>query len=162
MTSLAIALYIGAITGANLLVAHFGPAIMPALAFVLIGFDLALRNWLQVRLRPWQMGALILVTGCLTYALNPAAKFIAIASAVAFSVAALVEWLTFTKVAGKWLKRSVWGGVAGAAADSLIFPTLAFGALMPWVVLAQFVAKVAGSALWSWMLSLRQPPLVLR
>jgi hypothetical protein len=34
--------------------------------------------------------------------------------------------------------------VAGAAVDSLLFPTLAFGVLMPGIVLAQFVAKIAG------------------
>jgi len=39
--------------------------------------------------------------------------------------------------------------------DSLIFPTLAFGALMPHIVAMQFVAKVAGGALWSWLLNKR-------
>lgn len=39
--------------------------------------------------------------------------------------------------------------MAGAAVDSLIFPTLAFGALMPHIVLLQFVAKVAGGAMWA-------------
>jgi hypothetical protein len=45
--------------------------------------------------------------------------------------------------------------VAGAAVDSLIFPTLAFGALLPHIVALQFVAKVAGGAAWAWMLSLK-------
>ncbi|MEO8835236.1 MAG: hypothetical protein ABI364_00690 [Caldimonas sp.] len=154
-TLILILLYVGAITGANLLVARYGPGILPLLAFVLIGFDLALRNWLQVRLRPWQMGALILFTGLLTYALNPAAQSIAIASAIAFAAAALAEWLTFSNVNGKWLTRSVSGAVVGAAVDSVLFPTLAFGMLLPWVVLAQFVAKVAGGTLWSYLLSPR-------
>jgi hypothetical protein len=43
--------------------------------------------------------------------------------------------------------------VAGAAVDSLIFPTLAFGALMPAIVLAQFAAKVAGGAVWAYLMS---------
>jgi hypothetical protein len=43
--------------------------------------------------------------------------------------------------------------VAGAAVDSLLFPTIAFGALMPHIVLAQFVAKVAGGAFWAWLIS---------
>jgi len=151
--SLAILIYAAAMTLANLSVAAFGPAISPVNAFVLIGLDLALRDWLHVRLRAWQMGALIAATGVLTYALNPAAGMIAVASACAFSAAALVDWATFTRLRGSWLYRANGSNVAGAAMDSLIFPTLAFGVLMPHIVALQFVAKVAGGALWSLVLS---------
>ena len=149
MLTIAILIYAAAMTVANLSVAAFGPAISPVNAFVLIGLDLALRDWLHVRLRAWQMGLLIACTGLLTYALNPAAGMIAVASACAFSAAALVDWATFTRLRGSWLFRSNGSNVAGAAVDSLIFPTLAFGALMPGIVLAQFAAKVAGGALWA-------------
>jgi len=157
MLILAILIYAAAMTLANLSVAAFGPAISPVNAFVLIGLDLALRDWLQVRMKAWQMGALIACTGMLTYVLNPAAGMIAVASACAFSAAALVDWATFTKLRGSWLFRANGSNVAGAAVDSLIFPTLAFGALMPHIVLLQFVAKVAGGALWAWALSRHQP-----
>ncbi len=43
--------------------------------------------------------------------------------------------------------------MTGAAVDSLVFPTIAFGALMPQIVLAQFVAKAVGGALWSFILN---------
>lgn len=145
----ALIVYAAAMTIANLLVVKFGPAVTPINAFVLIGLDLALRDWLHFRLRPWQMGALIAGSGLLTWALNPAAQNIAIASAVSFTVAALIDWLVFSKASGSWSARSMKSNVAGAAVDSLIFPTLAFGALMPAIVLAQFVAKVAGGALWT-------------
>jgi uncharacterized PurR-regulated membrane protein YhhQ (DUF165 family) len=49
----------------------------------------------------------------------------------------------------RWSIKVNGSNVVSAAADSLIFPTLAFGALLPWIVLGQFVAKVAGGALWS-------------
>jgi hypothetical protein len=39
--------------------------------------------------------------------------------------------------------------VVSAAIDSLVFPTLAFGALLPWIVAGQFAAKVAGGAVWA-------------
>ena len=52
--------------------------------------------------------------------------------------------------------------IVGAAADSLIFPTLAFGAFLPWVVLGQFVAKVAGGALWALVLARRAARLEAR
>ena len=148
----AIAAFAVVLVCANLLVAQFGPSITPILAFFIIGFDLSLRDWLHVRLRPVQMGALIAATGMITYALNPAAGMIAIASSVAFTAAALVDWTTFAKLRGSWLYRANGSNVAGAAVDSLLFPTIAFGALMPGIVLAQFVAKVAGGAIWAYLL----------
>jgi uncharacterized PurR-regulated membrane protein YhhQ (DUF165 family) len=156
MLYLAIAIYAAAMTLANLSIATFGPWISPLNAFVLIGLDLALRDWLHVRLKLWQMGALIAATGALTYVLNPAAGHIAVASACAFTAAALVDWATFAKLRGSWMFRANGSNVAGAAVDSLIFPTLAFGVLMPHIVAMQFVAKVAGGAIWSWLLH-RQP-----
>lgn len=149
----AIGAYALAMVLANLSVAAFGPKVTAINAFVLIGLDLALRDWLQVRLRTWQMGLLIAATGLLTLLLNPAAGKIALASAVAFTCAALADWAVFSRLRGSWLRRANASNVAGAAVDSLVFPTLAFGALLPGVVAAQFVAKVAGGALWSWLLS---------
>lgn len=151
--TIAILIYAAAMTLANLSVAAFGPAISPVNAFILIGLDLALRDWLHVRLRAWQMLALIAGTGLLTYMLNPAAGKIAVASAVAFTSAAMVDWGTFARLRGSWMVRANGSNVAGAAIDSLIFPTLAFGALMPHIVALQFVAKVAGGAIWTWALS---------
>jgi uncharacterized PurR-regulated membrane protein YhhQ (DUF165 family) len=150
--SIAIAVYAAAMTLANLSVAAFGPSISPINAFVLIGLDLALRDWLHVRLKVWQMGALIAATGALTYILNPAAGQIAVASACAFTAAALVDWSAFAKLRGSWMFRANGSNVAGAAVDSLLFPTIAFGALMPHIVAMQFVAKVAGGALWAWLI----------
>jgi len=151
----AISIYGSAMILANLSVAAFGPAISPINAFFLIGLDLALRDWLHVRLKAWQMLALILATGLLTYLLNPAAGKIAIASACAFTAAAVVDWATFFKLKGSWLFRANGSNIAGAAVDSLIFPTLAFGALMPHIVAMQFVAKVAGGSLWAYILNKR-------
>jgi hypothetical protein len=54
-----------------------------------------------------------------------------------------------------WMLDSMNGSnVAGAAVDSLIFPLLAFGLPMLWpIVLGQLVAKIAGGAIWSAVLS---------
>jgi uncharacterized PurR-regulated membrane protein YhhQ (DUF165 family) len=144
--------YAVAMVAANLLVATFGPAISPINAFLLIGLDLTLRDWLHVRLKTWQMGGLILGTGALTYLLNPAAGMIAVASAVSFLVAALVDWAVFVKTTGSWIKRANVSNTAGAAVDSLLFPTIAFGALMPEIVALQFIAKVSGGAVWSYVI----------
>lgn len=101
MLAAAVLIYAAAMTLANLSVAAFGPAISPVNAFVLIGLDLALRDWLHVRLRAWQMGALICAAGALTYLLNPAAGKIAVASSCAFTVAALVDWATLRDFAAR-------------------------------------------------------------
>jgi uncharacterized PurR-regulated membrane protein YhhQ (DUF165 family) len=153
MIFFALIAYTVSMTIANLLVMQFGPAITPLNAFFLIGLDLTLRDWLHVRIRPWQMGALILFAGLLTWVLNPGAQHIAIASAVAFAASALIDWLVFSKASGSWASRSFKSNVAGAAVDSLIFPTLAFGALMPLIVVMQFTAKVAGGAAWAFLMS---------
>jgi uncharacterized PurR-regulated membrane protein YhhQ (DUF165 family) len=153
MLIIAVAAYAAAIIAANLSVAAFGPAISPLNAFLFIGFDLALRDWLHVRLKAWQMLALIAAAGGLSYGLNPAAGIIAIASTTAFVAAAVVDWGVFTTVAGSWFKRSNVSNVAAAAVDSIVFPTIAFGALMPHIVVMQFTAKVLGGAIWSWALN---------
>jgi len=149
---IALVIYASSMILANLLVSTFGPSITPINAFLLIGLDLTLRDWLHFRLKTWQMGCLIVGTGGLTYLLNPAAGIIAVASAVAFLVAALVDWAVFMRTTGSWIKRANVSNTAGAAVDSLLFPTIAFGALMPEIVALQFVAKVAGGAVWSYIL----------
>ena len=144
--------YAVAMVAANLLVATFGPSISPINSFLLIGLDLTLRDWLHVRLKTWQMGCLIVGTGLITYFLNPASEMIAIASATSFLVAALVDWAIFVKTTGSWIKRANISNTAGAAVDSLLFPTIAFGVLMPEIVALQFLAKTSGGAAWSYLL----------
>ena len=144
--------YAVAMIAANLLVATFGPSVTAINAFLLIGLDLTLRDWLHFRLKTWQMGGLIIGTGLITYALNPASGMIAVASAVSFLAASIVDWAMFVKTTGSWIKRANVSNTAGAAVDSLLFPTIAFGALMPEIVALQFVAKVSGGAVWSYVL----------
>jgi uncharacterized PurR-regulated membrane protein YhhQ (DUF165 family) len=144
--------YAVAMIAANLLVATFGPSVTAINAFLLIGLDLTLRDWLHFRLKTWQMGGLIIGTGLITYALNPASGMIAVASAVSFLAASIVDWAMFVKTTGSWIKRANVSNTAGAAVDSLLFPTIAFGALMPEIVALQFIAKVSGGAVWSYVL----------
>lgn len=136
-------------------VAAFGPVVTPINAFVFIGLDLALRDWLHARLSRWQMLALICASGVITYVLNPAAGHIAFASALSFTGSAAADWAAFARIRGSWFKRANGSNVVGAAVDSLLFPTLAFGVLMPHIVAMQFVAKVVGGAMWTLLLNRR-------
>ncbi|MGS0891595.1 VUT family protein [Burkholderia stagnalis] len=148
-------IYIAAVAAANLLVARFGPAATPIIAFLLIGLDLAIRDRLHLDWRGralWaRMFALIAAAGLASYALNPASREIALASLVAFSAAAVASALVF-QLARRFpiLARANGANVAGAAVDSIIFPLIAFGAVFPMIAALQFIAKVAGGALWSW------------
>jgi queuosine precursor transporter len=157
-TRAAAAIFIGAITAANLLVAWLGPWFSPVNAFVLIGLDLSLRDWLHDRWRDqlWRMGLLIAAAGVLSWALNPAAGRIAVASVTAFTVAASADALVYHRLIDRrWMVRANGSNVAGAATDSVIFPLVAFG-LFPGVVaviVLQFAAKMAGGFVWSLALS---------
>jgi len=151
-----VVVYLSALVLANLSVAYFGPWISPINAFFLIGLDLSLRDRLheEWKDRLWaRMLALIAGAGAISFVLNPAAINIAVASVVAFVAAGVVDAFVYQKlVAKKWMIKSNASNTAGAAVDSLVFPTLAFGSLMPAIVLLQFAAKVVGGALWSLVL----------
>ena len=142
--------YVAAMVVANLLVWWLGPWFSPINAFLLIGLDLTLRDVIHERFARWQLTGIICVGGVMTYLLNPSAARIAIASAVAFIVAALVDWATYAALHKRhWLMRSNGSNVAGAVVDSILFPTIAFGAFLPAIILLQIAAKVGGGAVWS-------------
>lgn len=150
MTAALIVIYVVAMVTANTLVWWLGPWFSPINAFLLIGLDLTLRDVMHERLNRWQLAGVIVAGGIITWAVNPAAKHIAIASATAFIAAALVDWLVYSALRGRsWLVRSNGSNVVSALVDSLIFPTLAFGSFLPHIVALQFVAKVGGGAIWS-------------
>lgn len=147
-------LYLAAIVAANLSVATFGPSVTILNAFLLIGLDLTTRDALHDRWRGrWllpKMAGLIAAGGAISFALNASAGPIALASTVAFTVSASLDGLAYVLLEPyRRFVRVNGSNVVGAAADSLLFPTLAFGSFLPLVVLGQFVAKVAGGLLWS-------------
>lgn len=162
---MSVVVYLAAIVAANLSVATFGPAVAPVNAFLLIGLDLTLRDRLHDSWHghglPWRMALLIATGGAITYLLNRDAGQIAVASAVAFAAAAALDGAVYALLGDRSrLLRVNGSNVVGAAADSLLFPTIAFGELLPLVVLGQFAAKVAGGFLWSLILAvpLRRRP----
>jgi queuosine precursor transporter len=155
-----VGMYLAAIVAANLSVAAFGPAVSIVNAFVFIALDLTARDRLheawQVRGLAWKMGLLIATGSALSYGLArllpstmppDLVARIALASLIAFGVSAALDALCYHLLRERaYLVKVNGSNVVSAAADSLIFPTLAFGALLPWIVLGQFIAKVAGGA----------------
>jgi hypothetical protein len=149
-----IALYVSAIVAANLLVWWLGPWWSPLNALLLIGLDLSLRDKLHDR---WGFGrslVLVVVAGAVSFAVNPAASQIAVASVVAFVLSGVTDAAVYQRLIKRpTIVRMNGSNVAGAAVDSLVFPTIAFGALMPHIVVLQFVAKVIGGACYAHLLA---------
>jgi len=147
-------IYIAALVAANLLVAWLGVWFSLVNAFVLIGLDLSLRDklhdlWEGDKL-PIKMGGLIATASIVSYAINPATGMIAFASLAAFSLSMVADTLVYRYLKDKeWMIRVNGSNVAGSAVDSVVFPTIAFGGLMPEIVALQFVAKVGGGYIWS-------------
>jgi queuosine precursor transporter len=149
--------YLGAIVTANLAVTHFGPASSIPIAFLLVGLDLTTRDALHDRWRhrhlPARMGALIAAGGVISYALNRDAGRIAIASCVAFTLAALVDATAYWALRNRpALQRSNGSNIPAALVDSVLFPTIAFGVFAPAIIAGQFAAKVLGGLVWSLVL----------
>jgi uncharacterized PurR-regulated membrane protein YhhQ (DUF165 family) len=151
-------IYIAALVLANLLVAWLGSWFSPINAFVLIGLDLSLRDKLHEQ---WQndrlilkMGGLIVVASVVSYLFNPTAGTIALASFVAFAFSMIADSIAYHFLRHKsWVIRSNGSNIAGAAVDSIAFPTIAFGGLMLEIVALQFIAKLFGGSVWSFLLT---------
>lgn len=160
-------MYLTAIVLANLTTVAFGPTWSIVNAFLFIGLDLTARDKLHDAWRGdglvWKMAILIAAGSVLSYALNRNAGQIAIASFVAFSLAATVDTISYSLLRNKsYMKRVNGSNVAGAAVDSVIFPWIAFGSVMPLITLGQFLAKVLGGYIWSWILGGYAKALILR
>ena len=153
-------MYLVAIVLANLSVAQFGVASVIVNAFLFIGLDLTARDklhdtWHGKNL--WlKMFILIGAGSLLSWLLNKNAGQIALASMVAFGCAGLVDALVYQKLIRKtWMIRVNGSNLFSAMVDSIVFPTIAFGALMPLIILGQFAAKVVGGYVWSLILRKR-------
>ena len=154
----AILIFLLAIVAANLSVAYFGPISTPFNAFILIGLDLSLRDHIHEKWHGNHLGlkmlGLICAGAAITYLLNQGAGMICVASVVAFACALAVDTFVYQKLMHRSkLFRMNGSNVPSAITDSILFPTIAFGAFMPWIIVFQAVAKIGGGALWAWGLT---------
>lgn len=126
-------------------------------AFLFIGLDLTSRDKLHDTWRGrglwWKMALLIACGSALSWVLNRDAGQIALASFVAFMCAGAIDAITYHVLRDRaWMIRVNGSNTLSAAVDSIVFPTLAFGAFMPIVVVGQFSAKVLGGFAWALIL----------
>lgn len=156
-----VSLYLIAIIAANLIITRFGPSAAIITAFLFIGLDITARDrlheiWRGRRLWP-KMSLLIASGSALSWLVNRDAGQIALASFAAFAASGAADAAIYHALRNRsWLVKVNGSNLVSAAVDSLVFPTLAFGALLPLVVLGQFAAKIAGGAVWSWILRFKR------
>jgi hypothetical protein len=144
-------LWLAAIVGANLSVAHFGPTVSIYNAFLLIGLSLTTRDYLH---RAWagknlkvKMGLLITAGGLISWFTQPATGQIALGSIIAFIAAEIVDSVVYHRT--RSINKS---NTVSAFVDSVLFPTIAFGGFPVLIILGQWVAKFAGGAVWAFLL----------
>jgi hypothetical protein len=151
-----IVMYLGAVVFANMTVAKYGTIAVLPVSFVFIGLDLTSRDYLHElwKHNMWlKMFCLIAIGSLLSWILNRNAGQIALASFIAFLGAGVVDTLAYHLLHKYVFLLKVNGSnVLSAFTDSFIFLTIAFGAFMPTLILAQFGVKVVGGFIWSLLL----------
>lgn len=143
---------------ANLMTAKFGPGVTVINAFLFIGLDLTSRDKLHEfwsgRGLVRKMGLLIIAGSVLSWILNRDTGQIAVASFLAFACSAAVDTVIYTALHDKsWMVKVNGSNAIGALVDSIVFPTIAFGSILPWIMLGQFLAKLSGGFIWAFVLN---------
>lgn len=138
---IAFALFAATIPAANWLIGNVGncipngPCLIPVgfglmapSGVLMIGLALVLRDWLhELAGARWSIVA-VLVGGALSLTFSPPA--LAVASAVAFTLAELADLAVYTPLRKRSKPLAVMSSqIVGAALDSIIFVYLAFGSL---------------------------------
>ncbi|EJH7012850.1 VUT family protein [Salmonella enterica] len=146
-------IYVLAICAANYLLFLFGPWWSIVNSFFLIGLDFILRDVLHERIGFLKVTGLAILCGGISYTINPAGGMIAIASSVSFVLASLGDGSVYQLLIRKsWPVKSNASNITASAIDSLTFPLIAFGSLVPGIFAGQFIAKVGGGFIWSLLL----------
>lgn len=156
-TSALVGAYLAAIVAANLSVEHWGPQAVIYNGFLFLGLDFTSRDALHDAWRGRlvrNMALLICAGSLLSYAVNRDTARIALASAVAFGAAAVVDTIAYHLLRNRtWYERANQSNIASAAVDSIVFPTLAFGAFSFPLAFGLWCSKLAGGVAWSFVLA---------
>ncbi len=153
--------YLAAIVTANIITARYGPTASVYNAFALIGLDLITRDrladfWGTSR---WRKMALLIGAGsAISFLVAQNVQAIAEASAISFACAETCEGVLYHALRRReWVQRANAAAWLGAAIDSFVFPTLAFGGVEWSTTVGQFTAKTAGALLWSAVIAKLRP-----
>lgn len=158
--ALVVALFITVMGGANLLIAAFGPWLLPVTAFVSVGMVLVSRDYLHDTWRTrggafWpRMLAMIAAAALLAFLVDPTSGRVGLASIAALISSTVTETVAFqTLFTRPWMIRSNGSNIVGALVDSTVFPLVAFGLGgvdgLLLLILTQTATKTLGGLFWS-------------
>lgn len=139
---------------ANILVSEFGPVMIPINSFFLIGADMVIRDKMHNKWKGknlWlKMILSIASAGVISALISPGSYMIAFASFASFFVSSIANTIVYDKLFNKeWMIKSNGSNAVGSVIDSFMFPTIAFGVIMPEIVIMQIAMKTLGSLFWS-------------
>jgi queuosine precursor transporter len=141
------AFYLGSIVLANILVHSFGIVKVLGLTFpagaVAIGLTFSARDFVQEHYGKFGCWAWMLVASLITLLFN---RQLALASAGAFFLSELSDWVIYTTTRGGMVKRLLLSNLISTPIDSLVFVLLAFGPVWP-AIWGQTLIKLASSLL---------------
>ena len=149
-----VSLFLAAVLAANLAVSHFGQSALPFTAFILIPFDMVVRDALHETWRGrglWLRMALLISTGSiLTALLSWDAKQIAIASFTAFLLSGVSNALVYHLLDNqRRIFKMNASNLVAAMVDSIVFPVIAFSSVSIGLCIAQAGSKFVGGLIWS-------------
>jgi uncharacterized PurR-regulated membrane protein YhhQ (DUF165 family) len=157
MQAIKISTYLIAFTLANFTVLWFGANGLIFTALFLIPFDFVMRcmfheQWKGIELI-LKLGALVCVSGLITFLINREAQEIALASVGGFVSAQIIAGIFYQTVINKSYFVKVNGSDSlGIIFDSLIFQIIAFGVITPSITISQILLKIAGGLFWYWII----------
>lgn len=139
---------------ANLMVLWLGATFAPLVAFLFIGANFFLRDALHEEFGEkhlmWKMLGLSLITGGISFLINPSVYMIALASTVAFVSSTLTDTVVYQALKNKtWFTKVNASNVVSSAVDTTVFMFVAFGGAPIILLLLQFCTKLLGGAVWS-------------
>jgi hypothetical protein len=153
-----ILIYILAIVLANVSTTVFGPKMSVVNAFLFIGLNITTRDSLHEK---WyakglfiKMLMLIFIGSTISYMLSSKTFMISLASFVSFLISSLADFMVYHKNIRKSLFFKInSSNILSAFLDSILFPTIAFGKIMPLIIALQFLMKISGGFIWSLILT---------
>lgn len=128
-----------------------GGAVWPPVS-LLVGFVFVARDFSQREVGHFVLVAMLIGAGISWFMVNPQ---IAIASAAAFTISELVDWLVYTMTKRPLSERILYSSALGTPVDSMVFLSM-IGFLSPVAVVIQTVSKLAGAVVVWWLVRRHQ------
>lgn len=146
-----------AFTLANLLVAHYGAQALIVTAIFIIPFDFVMRcvfheKWSGIEL-VLKLGALTVVAGIITYAINRQSLDVVFGSIAGYAGAQITAGIFYQAMIRKsYLIKVNLSDLIAIATDSILFQIAAFNEVDTYITISQIALKMAGGLFWFYII----------